>query len=183
MFHYMAKFILALFGWKTENPFPSGVKKYILIVGPHTSAWDFVVGVLFRSAVRIDAKFLGKEELFKGPFGFLFRWLGGYPVDRYNRSNLVDSVVKTFNDRETFGIALSPEGTRQRVDKLRTGFYYIALKAQVPIIMAGLDYQRKVAIFSSPFIPTGEKEQDLERIYSFFRPVMGKIPAKGMQHF
>lgn len=183
MSKFFARLILSFFGWKAENAFPSDVKKYILIVGPHTSAWDFVVGVLFRASLRIDAKFLGKEELFKGPFGFLFRWLGGYPVDRFNKSNLVDQVVKIVKDNEAIGIALSPEGTRQRVDKLRTGFYYIALKAHVPIIMAGLDYQRRVAIFSSPFFPTGEKEQDFEIIYNFFRPVVGKIPAKGMQHF
>jgi 1-acyl-sn-glycerol-3-phosphate acyltransferase len=170
-------------GWKAHNPFPSNVEKYVLIVGPHTSSWDFIVGVLFRSSLKIKARFLGKEELFKGPFGFVFRWLGGYPVDRFHQSNMVDSVVQIFNSKDSFGIALSPEGTRKRVMKLRTGFYYIALKAQVPVIMAGLGYKRKMAIFSEPLDLTGNLEDDFERIYTFYRTVTGKIPANGMQHF
>lgn len=154
-----------------------------MIVGPHTSSWDFIIGVLFRSALNLEARFLGKEELFKGPFGFLFRGLGGYPVDRFTNSNMVDSVAGIFNSKEAFGIALSPEGTRKRVQKLRTGFYYIARKAQVPVIMAGLDYKSKRAIFSAPLEVTGNQEADFEKIYSFYRPISGKIPANGMQHF
>ena len=183
MFSSLSKFILSILGWRAANRFPVTVKKYVTIVGPHTSAWDFVIGVLFRSVEKIDAKFLGKEELFKGPFGFLFRWLGGYPVDRFNNSNLVDSVVKVFDSKETFGIALSPEGTRKRVAKLRTGFYYIALKANVPVIMAGLDYKRKLAIFSEPMYLTGNMEEDFEKIYAFYRPIVGKIPEYDMRHF
>lgn len=183
MFRLIAKLILSFAGWKTANPFPSHVKKYVMIVGPHTSAWDFIIGVLFRSAARINVKFLGKEELFKGPFGFLFYWLGGYPVDRFNKSNLVDSVVKVLDSKGEFGIALSPEGTRKRVDKLRTGFYYIALKANVPVIMAGIDYKRKVALFSEPLLLTGNMEVDFEKIYAFYRPIVGKIPANDMHHF
>ena len=170
-------------GWKAVSPFPSQVKKYVAIVGPHTSSWDFIIGVLFRSALQIDAKFLGKEELFKGPFGFIFRWLGGYPVDRFQKSNMVDSVVSIFDSKDEFGIALSPEGTRKRVAKLRTGFYYIALKANVPVIMAGLDYKNKQAVFSEPMKLTGDQEADFEKIYQFYRPLTGKIPEYGMQHF
>ncbi len=175
--------MLSIVGWKACNSFPVNVKKYVLIVGPHTSAWDFIIGVLFRSAEKIDVNFLGKEELFKGSFGFLFRWLGGYPVDRFNKSDMVESVAKIFDAKDEFGIALSPEGTRMRVTKLRTGFYYIALKANVPIIMAGLDYKRKVAIFSEPLCLTGNIEEDFEKIYAFYRPIVGKIPEHDMHHF
>ncbi len=183
MFQLLSKFILRIIGWKAANSFPTDVKKYILIVGPHTSAWDFIIGLLFRYSLKLEAKFLGKEELFKGPFGFLFRWLGGYPVDRMNKSNLVDSVVAILNAHEELGIALSPEGTRKRVDRLRTGFYYIALGANVPLIMAGLDYQKKEASFSEPIRLSGNQEEDFKIIYAFYRPIIGKIPAYGMQHF
>lgn len=183
MFSTLARVILSIAGWKTANPFPTNVKKYVTIVGPHTSAWDFIIGVLFRSAEKIDAKFLGKEELFNGTFGFVFRWLGGYPVDRFKNSNLVDSVVSIFNSKDEFGIALSPEGTRKKVTRLRTGFYYIALNANVPVIMAGLDYKRKEAIFSEPMYFTGNIDDDFEKIYAFYRPITGKIPAHDMRHF
>jgi 1-acyl-sn-glycerol-3-phosphate acyltransferase len=183
MFKAISKLILSAMGWKAANPFPSNVKKYVVIVGPHTSSWDFIIGVLFRSALKIEVRFLGKEELFKGPFGFIFRWLGGFPVDRFHHSNMVDSVVRIFDSKEEFGIALSPEGTRKRVEKLRTGFYYIALKARVPVIMAGLDYKKKCAIFSAPIDLTGNQEADFQKIYAFFRNITGKIPEYGMQHF
>lgn len=179
----MSKFILKLIGWKSVGSFPDNLKKYVVIVAPHTSAWDFVVGVLFRSALRLErAKYLGKHQLFKPPFGFLFRWLGGYPVDRTSRHNLVDQVVKIFNDHEEFALALSPEGTRKRVDKLKTGFYNIARKANVPIIMVAFDYKHKQAIISAPFETTNDQQADFEKILSFFRPIEGKLPENGMMH-
>jgi 1-acyl-sn-glycerol-3-phosphate acyltransferase len=170
-------------GWKSKGEFPYHIKKYVVIVAPHTSAWDFVIGVLFRRALRLEkAKYLGKMELFKPPFGFIFRGLGGYPVNRSQSSNLVDEVVKIFNAKEEFGIALSPEGTRQKVDKLKTGFYHIAKKANVPIVMVGLDFANKQVIFSEPFMPSENQQKDFDHILNFFRPINGKHPEKGLGH-
>jgi 1-acyl-sn-glycerol-3-phosphate acyltransferase len=183
MIQSFCKWILSLFGWKSVGEFPHYLKKYVVIVAPHTSGWDFVVGVIARKAFGLErAKYLGKQELFKPPFGFLFRWLGGYPVDRSRNRNLVDEVVKIFNSREEFGIALSPEGTRARVDKLKTGFYNIAKNANVPIVMVGLDYENKRIKFGEPFFVTNNQEADFAHILNFFRPIKGKYPEKSLGH-
>ena len=135
------KTVLNLFGWKTDVDFPyHQLKKFVIIVGPHTSNWDFIVLLTYRSIARIEGThFLAKKELFDSPFGFVFRWLGGTPVDRKSSNNVVDQVAEIFKAHEEFAIALSPEGTRKKVDKLKTGFYFIAKAAQVPIIMVGID--------------------------------------------
>jgi 1-acyl-sn-glycerol-3-phosphate acyltransferase len=183
MFRILSQTILKLMGWKATGEFPYHLKKYIVIVAPHTSGWDFVIGVLFRKALRLErARYLGKKELFDPPFGFLFRWLGGYPVDRSKNKNMVEEVVKIFNSKEEFGIALSPEGTRVRVDKLRTGFYNIAKQANVPIVMVGLDFANKQIVISAPFNVTDNQEADFEHILQFFRPIKGKFPEKGLGH-
>lgn len=179
----LSKFIVSLMGWKAVGSFPENLKKYVVIVAPHTSGWDFVIGLLFRKALGLErAKYLGKHQLFKPPFGFFFRWLGGYPVDRTSSHNLVDQVVKIFNEHEEFALALSPEGTRARVDKLKTGFYNIARKANVPIIMVAFDYTRKQAIISQPFHTTDDQQADFATILDFFRPIEGKYPEKGLMH-
>jgi 1-acyl-sn-glycerol-3-phosphate acyltransferase len=180
---FICKIIFWLIGWKSVGEFEYELKKYVIIVAPHTSAWDFIVGLLARKVFRLEkAKYLGKQELFKPPFGFIFRWLGGYPVDRSHNRNMVDEVVKIFNSREEFGIALSPEGTRRKVDKLRTGFYNIAKNANVPIVMVGLDYENKRICFSKPLIVTDDPQYDFEQILNFFRPIKGKYPEKSLGH-
>ena len=183
MLRQICIFILNLAGWKAVGKFPYELKKYVVIVGPHTSNWDFIIGVLFRKALRLEkARYLGKKELFDPPFGFIFRWLGGYPVDRSKNKNMVEEVVRIFNEHEEFGIALSPEGTRTRVEKLRSGFYNIAKGARVPIVMAGLDYANKRVTFSEPFLVTDNMETDFEQILKLFRPIQGKYPEKGLGH-
>lgn len=184
MLYYFGKAILSLFGWNTNIRFPFDLKKYILIVGPHTSNWDFVVLLGYRSVVGINrTRFLGKKELFKPPFGFIFRWLGGVPVDRKNKSNMVDEVAALFHTHEEFSIALSPEGTRKKVDKIRTGFYFIARAASVPIIMIGLDYANRQLVFSDPLYTTDDQQKDFEKIFHFYRPIQGKFPENGLGHF
>ena len=117
---------------------PTDVKKYIIAVAPHTSNWDFPVGLAARSVLRIQsAQFLGKSQLFVPPFGWIFRMLGGHPVDRSSSHDMVEQVVKIFAKHENFILAMAPEGTRKKVTKLRTGFYFIAKGAQVPIVPVG----------------------------------------------
>src|SRR6188768_4157392 len=118
--HLFWKTILNLFGWKTNVGLPfHSLKKYIIIVGPHTSNWDFMVLLAYRSVAKIEgARFLAKKELFDSPFGFIFRWLGGTPVDRKSANNVVDQVAAIFDAHEEFALALSPEGTRKKIDKL-----------------------------------------------------------------
>ncbi len=155
----------------------------MVVVGPHTSSMDFIIGLAIRSTQRLQhIHFLGKAELFKPPFGFIFRWLGGYPVDRSSNHNMVDQVVALFNSHDTFTIALSPEGTRKKVIKLKTGFYHIALQAKVPIVMATMDFAKKEANFSAPFYPSGEQEKDMAIIINYLGSASGHKPEQGLSH-
>ena len=168
-------------GWNTKVQFPAGIKKCVIIAGPHTHWMDFPVGLPYRSLLRLkNARFLGKKELFDGPFGFFFRWAGGMPVDRFSTHNVVDQVVDILNKEEEIMIALSPEGTRKKVDRLRTGFYHIAKKAGIPIVMIGLDFGNRGVVLSEPFYTSDNEKADFDRILQFFAPIQGKIPSKGM---
>lgn len=153
-------------------------KKFIIIVAPHTSNWDFMLGVAVRSILRFKAKYLAKMELFRFPFGGLFRALGGVPVDRSTHTNLVDAVADMFNRREEFIVAIAPEGTRKYVPKWKSGFYYIALKAKIPIVMCSFNYEKKVVYIAEPFFPSGDKKNDMEFIFNYFRDKKGKYPKE-----
>jgi len=171
----ISKFIFkTIFGWKLVNDFSRDIKKYVIIAAPHTSWQDFPIGILARNTSGIKINFIGKDSLFKGPFGFIFRSLGGTPVNRSESNNLVDAIIKVFNSKEEFRLALSPEGTRKKVEKWKTGFYYIAKGANVPIVMATLDYKNKQVKISEPYYTTDNKEKDFEYFKSFFTPDMAK---------
>lgn len=177
------KIYLRITGWKVQTNFPYHVSKCVVIVAPHTSAWDFVIGLAVRSVLRLQhVKYLGKAELFEGRFGFFFRCLGGYPVDRSNKHHMVDQVVELFKQHDRFVLALSPEGTRKKVDRLKTGFYHIARKANVPIIMTAFDFTKKEVYFAEPFYTTNDEEADFKKIISFYAPVQGKKPEQGLAH-
>ncbi|MEN8249990.1 MAG: 1-acyl-sn-glycerol-3-phosphate acyltransferase, partial [Bacteroidota bacterium] len=151
------------------------------VIGPHTANMDFVLGIIARSVLGLQgARYLGKSQLFKFPLGILFKALGGYPVDRSKHNNTVDAVVDIFNKHERFGIALAPEGTRSKVDRLKTGFYHIAQKANVPIYMVGFDYGSKSIIVREPFLPSDDIEKDFGMIIDFFSEIKGKYPANGI---
>lgn len=176
-------FYLLLFkilGWKIVGSMPD-LKKFIIAVAPHTSNWDFPVGLAARSILRIQrARFLGKSQLFVPPIGWFFRSLGGQPVDRSSSHDVVDQVVNLFAKHDEFVLALAPEGTRKKVDKLRTGFYYIAKGAQVPIVPVGFDFEKKEIIIGQPLYTTDNFEADMEKIMSFYRPIRGKNPEQGL---
>ena len=183
MFGGISKFIFhKIIGWKMTGHFPNQLNKYIIIVAPHTSSLDFFVGMLVRSIIPEikKAKYLGKKELFRPPFGWIFSALGGYPVDRSRHSNLVDAIVEIFNSKEEFIIALAPEGTRKYVGKLKTGFYYIAKNAGIPVIMVGFDYAKKEVKISGPFYTGEDFEEDMKFITTFFKAISGKNPGNGL---
>ena len=169
-------FLFTLFGWKFENNFPKNPKKYVVIAAPHTSWVDFPIAILARMSSGTMINFIGKSSLFKGPFGFFFRMLGGTPVDRTQSNNLVDAVVKIFNSKEEFRLGLSPEGTRKKVEKWKTGFYYIAKGANVPIVMATLDFGNKKIKISEPYYTTPNKIKDFEVFHNYYKNVKGKKP-------
>lgn len=172
----ISAFILRLIGWRMEGQVPEDVRKFIIAVVPHTSNWDFPLGLLARSAMRRDVKFIGKHTLFLPPYGFIFRWLGGYPVNRKTSKNYVDSVVEILDSKDEFSICVAPEGTRKKVDRLKTGFYHMARLAKVPIILTKFDYGNKVISFSEPFYTTDDQEADMAFISNYFAGVQGKNP-------
>ncbi len=172
--------LFTIFGWKVTGRMPKE-KKFVIAVAPHTSNWDFPIGVAARSILRIQrAQFLGKSQLFKPPFGWFFRALGGHPVERTTREDMVDQVVKIFNRHDEFILALAPEGTRKKVDKLRTGFYFIAKGANVPIVPVGFDFRKKEIVVSNPVYLTDNMEVDMEKIMSFYRTITGRNPELGL---
>ncbi|MCP4977532.1 MAG: acyltransferase [Maribacter sp.] len=174
--HVLAKFIyFKLLGWKTIGEFPK-LNKCIVAVVPHTSWVDFFLGLLIRRVINQDISFIAKKSLFKPPFGWYFRWMGGAPIDRSKSSDTVTAIANIFNEKEVFRLALSPEGTRKKVEKWKTGFYYIAKTAQVPIILVAFDYGHKQIKFSKPHFPSENLEMDFKIYKAFFKGSLGKIP-------
>jgi len=171
-----ARFILRLFGWRVEGTIPESLKKYVVIAAPHTSWWDFFLGLFGRAAIGRKIVFLGKDSLFKPPLGWVMRSLGGYPVDRSKHTKLVDQVIDLFNQKSEFAISLAPEGTRKKVSEFKTGFYFIAKGAHVPIICVTMDYGHKILSFGPPFYPTTDTEEDLRTLWNYFVGVRGKRP-------
>ena len=168
-------------GLKTEGQFPFELKKSVLVVAPHTHSFDFFLGLGIRKKMHFEfVHFLGKKELFWGIFGFILKQLGGYPVERSKNSNQVDQVVKIFNQKERFHIALSPEGTRKKVNRLKSGFYHIAKNANVPIVMVALDFEHKKVIFAPPFMTSENEKADKQKIVRFFKGILGYIPSNSI---
>ena len=167
-----------LMGWSIRGTMDGTIKKSVLMVMPHTSNFDFFLGLFSRGIINLEMNFVGKKELFVFPFGYYFRSIGGAPLDRTGGKNNVDATVELFKDRETFRVAIAPEGTRKKVNQLRSGFYYIALKAEVPIIPVAFDYATKQVRLGTPFYPTGDYEGDMQLILPFFANVKGKFPNK-----
>ena len=175
-------FFFRLFGWKVTGQIPPEVKQFVMIVAPHTSNWDFMVGLAARSILRLDnTKYVAKKELFRFPFGWLFKALGGYPVDRSKHNNFVDSVVDLFHTHKDFSICLTPEGTRSYASKWKTGFYYIAQKANLPIVMVSFNYALKEVRVEPPFQITGNIENDFEYMMDYYRKIPGKKPEQGVR--
>ena len=181
MFRLISRLYFRLAGWKLVGNFDDAPAKYIVVVMPHTANFDFFLGLMTRSQLDIgESKFLGKSQLFKPPFGFLFRWLGGHPVDRTKDNNLVDAVVRIFNEHDEFAIALAPEGTRSKVERIKTGFYHIASKAKVAIIPVAFDYGQKEVVVGKPFYTTHSMADDFRVLATFFEGKYGKYPDLGV---
>ena len=175
---WLSRFIyLKLMGWKvTGFTDIDSVPKAVIIAAPHTHWLDFPYGILLRSAIGVKTNYVGKSGLFKWPYGWFFRALGGAPVQRQENKNQVEAIASLFNKHKRFRMAMSPEGTRKKVEKWRTGFYYIAKTAKVPIVMITLDFGKKENKISEPFYPTDDKDADFKFIRGYFDGVRGKIP-------
>ncbi len=176
MLQAISKFIYyKLLGWKTVGTFPN-VDKCVIIVVPHTSWIDFFLGLLIRKVWNEEVNYIGKKSLFDSPFGWFFRWMGGAPIDRSKKSDTVKATAAIFKERQKFRLALAPEGTRKKVTEWKTGFYFIAKEAQVPIVMVAFDFGKKQIKVSQPHYPTDNMIQDLETYKAFYKGVIGKVP-------
>jgi 1-acyl-sn-glycerol-3-phosphate acyltransferase len=175
MLSSIARLLLKLFGWRMAGQ-PPDAPKYLIVFAPHTSNWDLPIGYAFARAFKLAPSWIGKHVLFRPPFGRMYRWIGGIPVDRRSNNNAVEQVVQAFDQRERLVLAITPEGTRKKTSHWKTGFYYIASGARVPIQLAFLDYRRKIGGFGPLLMPSGDINADLSMMRDFFSGIAGKYP-------
>lgn len=164
-------------GWKIGKVLPE-ISKCVIAVAPHTSNSDFIIGKLTYTALGRDANFLIKKSWFVFPFNHFFNSIGGIPVDRDRRTSITEKMAVEFEKRDKFQLALTPEGTRKRANKWKKGFYFIASKAEVPIVLVALDYGTKTVSFLDTFYPTGDIDADIKLIRSKYNNIEAKHPEQ-----
>jgi 1-acyl-sn-glycerol-3-phosphate acyltransferase len=178
MISALSHFILRLFGWRTSAVLPENIVKAVLIVAPHTSYWDFVIGRMTFWSSKIKIRVLIKKEVFVFPLGWFLRKLGGVPVARGQKNNLVEQAAGIFHKSRTMVLVITPEGTRRKVHHWKKGFYYIAMEAKVPIALGFIDYSTKTGGIGPLLYPSGNYEKDMEVILDFYRDKKGRYPEK-----
>ncbi len=172
----LARLFLRATGWQPEGEHPEA-RRYVLIAAPHTTNWDFPYLLAFAEHFGMQISWLGKASLFRGPFGPVMRALGGIPIERSRSANRVAEMARVFGDHEDLGLVVPAEATRARTEYWKSGFYYIALTAGVPIVMSYLDYARKVGGIGPAFVPTGDVVRDMDAVRQFYADKQGKYPA------
>lgn len=173
----LAEFILSLAGWKLAGQRPP-YDKYLLIGAHHTSSMDFPLTLLLCAGLGIRFKWIGKDTLFRPPFGWFARRLGGIPVNRRERTNFTGQVIEKYQQADQLVIAISPEGTRRQTPYWRTGFYYIARGARIPLVLAYMDYSTKTCGLGPTIWPTSNIQADLHKIAAFYERVQGRYPER-----
>jgi len=176
--YWVGRLWMWLAGWDTEGEPPPEVEKAVLIAAPHTTNWDLFHMLAAAWVYRIDVSYLAKHTLFRPPLGWILRYLGGIPIDRSAPHGVVQQVADRITAAERILVAVPPEGTRSRRDYWKSGFYWIALTAQVPLMCGFLDYARKRAGIGLCFVPTGDISADMDRLRDFYRPIQGKYPEQ-----
>jgi 1-acyl-sn-glycerol-3-phosphate acyltransferase len=170
---------LRVTGWQVEGALPDHASKSVFIAAPHTSNWDLPYTLMVAFALRLNIYWMGKQSIFKAPFGGVMRWLGGIPVNREQSNNLVAASAAAIKAAEgPLQLIVPPEGTRSKTRYWKTGFYYIALQAEVPIVMAYMDYTSKRSGLGPVFVPSGDIEADMAKIKAFYAPFKGKNAAQ-----
>lgn len=168
----VARACLRLAGWKVVGETPQ-IKKYVLIAAPHTSNWDFIFMLLVVLSRKIDARWMGKQQLFRQPFHGFMKWLGGVAIQRSQANNMVDQMVSSFKSSDTMSLLITPEGTRSKVKEWKTGFYHIAVGAQIPIVLGFIDASSKTCGFAEIFTPTGDIDSDMIIIKECYKDKTG----------
>jgi 1-acyl-sn-glycerol-3-phosphate acyltransferase len=167
--------VLKLSGWKVINVAPA-TGSYLLIAAPHTSNWDFPLGIAMAFHLRLKVYFIGKHTLFKGVRGPIMRWLGGIPLNREASKNFVDASIETYANNDNLIFAIAPEGTRASVERWKTGFYHMAKGANVPLALAYFDFATRSGGIGKMLNTTDNMDADMQAIADFYRPVTGKNP-------
>ncbi len=173
--------VYELSGWTAVQEAPPP-RKCVIIAAPHTSNWDFLYFFGLSNSLNIKSHWIGKHSLFRWPFGNILRRMGGFPVDRSKSQNLVDTMIQEFNSRDDFILTIPPEGTRSNVRQWRTGFYHIAMGANVPLICGLMDYAKKVGGLGPAFMPTGDYDADMKIVGEYYHSVTPKFPEKRMSN-
>lgn len=176
MIQKIADFIYKkVLGWKYVVEVPE-YDKYIICAAPHTSNMDFIIGKLFYTAIGRKTNFMMKDDWFFFPLGLIFKAMGGIPVNRSKKNSLVEQMVQKFNSSEKMALAITPEGTRSANPNWKKGFYYIAQKANIPIVLIGIDYSKKVIVARETMYVSGDIDSDMNKIKSYFSRFVGKHP-------
>ena len=173
LFYGFATFSLFIMGWKAKGKIPD-IKKFVLIAAPHSSNWDFVFFLLIVFKFKIPTHWMGKHTMFKWPFKWLLKRLGGIPIDRSGKNNIVRSMTENFKKSKKLIITIAPSGTREKVMKWKTGFYHMARQAKVPIVFGFIDYKRKIIGIGPVFTPSGDIDADMPLIKSFYAQFSGR---------
>lgn len=174
---WLSRQILKRLGWTLTGEMPANTPQSVVIAAPHTSNWDFPYTLMVAFAMKLNIQWMGKQQLFRFPFRRLMIWLGGIPVDRSQATHLVEASVRSLEQAQhDLHLVVPPEGTRSQTRHWKTGFYYIALGAKVPIVMGYLDFGQKKSGLGPAFLPTGDLEADMVQIKAFYAPFRGKNP-------
>ncbi len=176
----VARALFRLAGWQAEGHLPD-LPKAVVVSAPHTSNWDGVILVWTALIMRVRLRYLVKHTLMRPPLGWLVRLTGGIPINRSKRHNAVEQAVQAFNADDRLLLAISPEGTRKPVEYWKTGFYYIALGAGVPLALGYIDYARRRAGVGPIIVPSGDLEADMAQMQAFYAPIMGRHPSRMSQ--
>lgn len=178
----MFKLIFKLFGWKVTHYLPDNIKKCVIIVAPHTSNWDFIFGMGAVKVMKLNLRFAIKKEWIRFPFKRLMLSLGALPIDRkkensaVDKKSSVDAMAELFQSRKELRLVITPEGTRSKVEKWKTGFYYVALTAKVPIAMGFINYETKSCGVDKIIYPSGDFKADMKQIMDFYKDMKGGNP-------
>lgn len=180
----LARFIFWIFGWTLDDHLKADFRKCVMLAVPHTSNWDFIFARAAFAMMNIPVRFTVKKEWMRFPFGGIMSYLGAIAIDRspkvpgQERLSMVEAMTNLFNGRNELVIMITPEGTRSKVTKWKTGFYYIAQNANVPIALGYLDFKKKIAGVGKIITPSGDMKKDMKEIMDFYKNISGKFPEK-----
>lgn len=174
--HPIGRLYLKLFGWKFEKNIPPDLQKCVIIAAPHSSNWDLPHTMATGAALNLSFYFVAKHTIFRPPWGWFFRAMGGIPIDRRARGNQVEKVAEFIASKKRCALVIAPEGTRAEVEHWKSGFYHIAKAADVPIVLGFLDYENNVCGVRKAIYPIGTPKEVMDQVREFYRPSMAKRP-------